>query len=282
MSRDNGSANLATRQTFSVVALCRIFAWVHAAALFVLLVLPFVGLVLATTASELWHSAATPEFVTAMGLSLLTTLASMFVIAVAGTPLALWLATRRTVRARMVEVLVELPIVVPRAVVGVALLYTFGRRGLLGPLLGEFGISIPFTIFAVVLAQVVVAAPFYVQAATSAFRAVPEELVVVARTLGASSVYAFLRVTLPLARPGLVSALSLSWARALGEFGATLLFAGNLAGVTRTMPLAIYTAMESDTRVAVALSLGLASMGTLLAFLLRGRRVSFVEQQVYA
>ncbi len=152
----------------------------------------------------------------------------------------------------------------------------------LGSVLGSVGLSLPFTTTAVVLAQVVVSAPFYVQAATSTFRGVPEDLLVVARTLGASSTYTFVRVTLPLAKSGLVAGMSLAWARALGEFGATLLFAGSFEGVSRTMPLAIYAALESDTRIAVALSLTLASMGALLLFALRAPRVFRVEQQAYS
>jgi molybdate transport system permease protein len=257
-------------------------ALVHALVLFVLLVLPLFGLVLATTPSDLLASVTTPAFGAAMWLSAYTTLLSVVFTVLTGTPLAWWIAVRKTSIARLAGVLVELPIVVPPAVVGVALLYTFGRRGLLGDVLGSVGVSLPFTTTAVVLAQVVVSAPFYVQAATSTFRSVPEDLLVVARTLGASPTYTFFRVTLPLAKSGLVAGISLAWARALGEFGATLLFAGSFQGVSRTMPLAIYSAMESDTRVAVALSLTLASIGTLLLFVLRTPRVSHVAQQVYA
>lgn len=254
----------------------------QAALLFGLLVLPFAGLVFATSPAELWHSVKTEAFRSALWLSLQTTLVSMGLTVLMGTPLAWRLASRQGPIVRWASVLVELPIVMPPAVVGVALLFTFGRRGLLGEVLASAGVTLPFTTAAVVVAQVVVAAPFYVQAATSAFRSVPEELMMVARTLGASSGYTFFRVTLPLARQGLLAGLSLAWARALGEFGATLLFAGSFERTTRTMPLSIYSALESDTRVAVALSLVLASIGSVLAWGLRGPRRSTLKQRAFA
>jgi molybdate transport system permease protein len=164
---------------------------------------------------------------------------------------------------------VDLPIVVPPAVVGIALLLTFGRSGLLGAPLTALGIQIPFTTIAVVLAQVVVSAPFYVQAAAAAFRRVDPDLLIVARSLGQRPRGAFFGVALPLALPGLMGGAALAWARALGEFGATLLFAGNLPGITQTMPLAIYAALEVDVRVAVALSLALAAVSVLLLLALR-------------
>jgi molybdate transport system permease protein len=169
----------------------------------------------------------------------------------------------------VVEAVVDLPIVLPPAVVGIALLETFGRSGLVGPVLVALGIQIPFTTLAVVLAQVVVSAPFYVQAAAAAFRRVDADLLIVARTLGQTQRGAFLRVAVPIALPGLIGGAALAWARALGEFGATLLFAGNLPGTTQTMPLAIYAALESDVRVAVALSLVLAAVAVFLLLALR-------------
>ena len=144
-----------------------------------------------------------------------------------------------------------------------------GKTSHTGPL-SRIGIGLPFTQAAVVVAQVVVAAPFYVQAAAAAFREVDEDTLLVARTLGASREVAFARVAWPMAWPGLVAGASLCWARALGEFGATLLFAGNMTGRTQTMPLAIFTALESDVRLAVVFSLMLAAVG---AALLVGLRV---------
>ncbi len=240
-----------------------------AGALVLLLALPLVALLVSSSPAELRAGAASPLFRPALLLSLRTTLVSLFVIVVSGTPLAWWIATSGSRLARVVEVVVDLPIVIPPAVVGVALLSTFGRRGLFGPLLDGIGLDVPFTERAVLLAQIVVAAPFFVQAAANAFRKVDPDTLIVARTLGASSSLAFFRVAVPIAMPGLVVGASLAWARALGEFGATLLFAGNLTGRTQTMPLAILTALESDVRVAVVFSLVLAALGTILLVGLR-------------
>jgi len=240
-----------------------------AAPLFGLLVLPLVALALASSPVDLAAGVADPLFAPALGLSARTTVVSLAVVVVAGTPLAWWLASAPTRRARWVEILVDLPVVIPPAVVGIALLQTFGRSGVFGSQLAALGLQVPFTTAAVVLAQIVVSAPFYVQAAAAAFRTIDPDLILVARTLGQSPSGAFLRVTLPLAAPGLIGGAALAWARALGEFGATLLFAGNLPGTTQTMPLAIYMALESDVRVAVALSLVLAAVSVLLLFALR-------------
>jgi len=234
-----------------------------------LLVLPLVALLLASSPADLRAGVGDPLFAPALWLSTQTTLLSLVLVIVFGTPLAWWLATAPLGRTRSVEVFVELPVVLPPAVVGIALLQTFGRSGLFGPQLNQLGVQVPFTTIAVVLAQVVVSAPFYIQAAAAAFRRVDPDLLLVGRTLGQSPAGTFFRVAVPLALPGLISGAALSWARALGEFGATLLFAGNLTGTTQTMPLAIYMALESDVRVALALSLVLAAVSVLLLFGLR-------------
>jgi molybdate transport system permease protein len=228
-----------------------------------------VALLLSSSPDALRAGAESPLFGPALMLSLRTTLVSVFVIVVAGTPLAWWIATAEHRLARVVEVVVDLPIVIPPAVVGVALLQAFGRQGLLGPVLGGVGMEVPFTERAVIAAQIVVSAPFFVQAAANAFRKVDPDTLIVARSLGASSNGAFFRVAIPIATPGLVVGTSLAWARALGEFGATLLFAGNLSGRTQTMPLAILTALESDVRVAVVFSLVLTALGSILLVALR-------------
>jgi molybdate transport system permease protein len=234
-----------------------------------LLVLPLVALALASSPTDLAVGMRDPLFGPALWLSARTTIVSLAIVIATGTPLAWWLAVGPGGRTRAVELLVDLPIVMPPAVVGIALLQTFGRSGLFGAQLEFLGLQIPFTTTAVVLAQVLVSAPFYVQAASAAFRRVDPDLLIVGRTLGQSSTGAFLRIAVPLALPGLVGGAALAWARALGEFGATLLFAGNLPGTTQTMPLAIYMALESDVRVAVALSLVLAAVSVLLLFALR-------------
>jgi molybdate transport system permease protein len=238
-------------------------------ALLTLLVLPLLALLLSASPAAVAAGTTDRLFLPALRLSLQTTLVSLVLVVLTGTPLAWWLATSRSWAVRVVDLLVDLPIILPPAVIGVALLLAFGRRGLLGPSLAELGISIPFTVVAVVMAQVIVSAPFYVQAAATAFRKVDSDTLVVARSLGASPPSAFVRVAVPVALPGLVAGAALAWARALGEFGATLLFAGSLPGRTQTMPLAIYAALEADVRVAIAFSLVLAGFGMLLLFTLR-------------
>lgn len=247
----------------------RSLLFLGAAPVLALLVLPLVGLLIASSPAELVAGMESPLFAPALWLSARTTVVSLGIVVLAGTPLAWWLAVGSGRVSRAVEAVVDLPIVVPPAVVGIALLETFGRSGLFGPALVGLGIQIPFTTFAVVLAQVVVSAPFYVQAAAAAFRRVDTDLLIVARTLGQTQRGAFLRVAVPIALPGLIGGAALAWARALGEFGATLLFAGNLPGTTQTMPLAIYMALESDVRVAVALSLVLAAVSVFLLLALR-------------
>jgi molybdate transport system permease protein len=219
------------------------------------LALPFVGLVVTTSWRGFLSGLAHPLVWPALRLSLMTTTASLVIVVVLGAPLAWTLALARGRLARFVETALELPVVIPPAVAGVALLLAFGRRGLLASLLYPAGFSVSFTTAAVVMAEVFVSAPFFVQAATSAFRRIDRNLLVVARSFGASPVRLFVRIGLPLATPGLIAGAAMSFARALGEFGATLMFAGNLTGETQTLPLAIYTALESDLRVAQALSL---------------------------
>lgn len=238
-------------------------------ALLVLLTLPLLSLTASVSLEELRVGLQSPLFAPALWLSARTTAASLLVSVVAGTPLSWWLARSSSRAARVLGLMVELPIVIPPAVVGVALLTTFGRQGLLGPLLSSLDIDLPFTSTAVLTAQIVVSAPFYVKGATSALREVPLDLLIVARTLGASSTNAFLRVAVPFALPGLVASASLAWARSLGEFGATLLFAGNRTGTTQTLPLSIFTALESDVRVATVLSLLLLGLGGTLLVALR-------------
>ena len=234
-----------------------------------LLVLPVIALVLASSPSDLVAGMDHPLFGSALWLSARTTVLSLTIVVLAGTPLAWWLSISRERDRRLVELIVDLPIILPPAVVGIALLQTFGRGGVFGSQFEAFGIQIPFTTGAVVLAQVVVSAPFYIQSAAAAFRRIDRDLLLVARTLGQSRAGAFMRVAIPTALPGLVGGAALSWARAVGEFGATLLFAGNLPGTTQTVPLAIYMALESDVRAALALALVLAALAVLLLFSLR-------------
>jgi molybdate transport system permease protein len=202
----------------------------------------------------LWETLREPLVTQALRLSLITSLSSLLFAILLGTPVAYLLARYRFRGARVVETLIDLPMVLPPTVAGVALLMAFGRRGLLGPWLTVAGLQIGFSTTAVILAQSFVCLPFYIRAAQAGFRSVDPELERVAYTLGVSPLRTFWRVTVPLALPALLSGGVMAWARALGEFGATIMFAGNLRGRTQTMPLAIYLAMESDLPAALALS----------------------------
>jgi molybdate transport system permease protein len=196
---------------------------------------------------------ATPaaSMLSAMGLSLTTTLLSLVIIVLLGTPLAYTFARYRFPLKRLLNVLVEMPIVMPPVVAGLALLVTFGRRGLLGPPLETLGITLPFSTAAVIMAQVFVSAPFYIRAAQVRFQAVPRELEHAASIDGANSWQVFRHITLPMSSRGLLAGMVLSWSRALGEFGATILFAGNLQGHTQTMPLLVYNVLERDVNTAI-------------------------------
>jgi molybdate transport system permease protein len=181
------------------------------------------------------------------------------------------LLARRDFRGRgVVDTLIDLPMVLPPAVAGIALLVTFGRRGLLGPYLEAAGLSLAFTTAAVVLAQVFVAAPFYIKAATAGFGGVERELEQAAEIDGASPWRVFRYITVPLAWPVLLGGAVMTWARALGEFGATIIFAGNFPGRTQTMPLAIYIGLELDLGVALTLSALLLAVSFGVLFVVKG------------
>jgi molybdate transport system permease protein len=248
-----------------------------AAGLFLLLLaLPLVAIFARVLPSgALFLALGRPVVLEALRLSALTTLLTLVLALLFGTPLAWLLARRRLPGQALLEGLVELPMVLPPAVAGLGLLMAFGRRGLLGPLLESAGLSVGFTTAAVVLAQLFVAAPFYVRAARTGFLTVDRDLEDVARTFGASDFTTFWRVTVPLALPSLLAGASMCWARALGEFGATIMFAGSFQGRTQTMPLAIYAALESDLDAALAISALLTAVAFGLLVVLRltlGRR----------
>ena len=223
--------------------------------LVIFLIAPLLGLIAATSFGDFVAGLQHPLGWPALRLSLVTTTTSLFFVVFFGTPLAWSLARANGRFARGIEVLANLPAVIPPAVAGIALLLAFGRRGLLAGWLYPKGWSVAFTTLAVIMAEIFISAPFFVQAATSAFRRLDANCLIVARTLGATPLRVFFRIGLPLAKPSLLAGAAMSWARALGEFGATLMFAGNFTGKTQTLPLAIYTALESDMRVAQALSL---------------------------
>jgi molybdate transport system permease protein len=244
-----------------------------ALAIFCFLVAPLLALLLQAVPA-LAGAGPSPLVVDALRLSLLTTLATTLLAIVLGTPTAYLLARYRFRGQAILETLIDLPMVLPPAVAGLALLMAFGRRGLLGGALALAGISLPFTTVAVIMAQTFVAAPFYIRAARAGFAAVNPRLEQMAATLGVSDRRIFWQVTLPLARRSLISGAIMTWARALGEFGATIMFAGNLQGRTQTMPLAIYIGLQEDLGGALALAgiLLAVSFGLLIAVRLIGRR----------
>lgn len=237
---------------------------------FALLVLPVMGLVLRADWPRVPAAVVSPEATSALLLSLQTALTATVVCVIVGVPLALVIARSSGRVAGILRALATLPLVMPPLVGGIALLYLLGRNGLVGGFLDlAFGIRIPFTTAAVVIAQSFVALPFLVISVEGALRTAGTRFETVAATLGAGRWTVFRRITLPLVLPGLISGTVLCFARALGEFGATALFAGNAAGITRTMPLAIYTAfngagVSQDSAIALSLLLVVVAIGILL------------------
>lgn len=226
---------------------------------------------------DLVHKLNSPISYEALLLSLQTTGISIAMILMFGTPLAYWLSKSEFKGKKILEVALQMPIVSPPAVAGVGLLLVFGQMGFLGKELAVWGIHLAFSSIAVVLAQIFIAAPFYVAAARQAYDAVDNQLLDVSRTLGVSRSKTFVRVTIPLALPGLLSGMALGWARALGEFGATMMFAGNLPGKTQTLPLAIYGGMQQDLEVAIAISALLLLVAFILLLL-----VSLIDRRMRA
>ena len=246
--------------------------------LFVLFIgVPIVALLVRAGQQDNFWGAVTGDLaLTALRLSIITSFISIAVVVAVGTPFAYLLARSDHWVARVVDSLVELPIVLPPVVAGVAMLMAFGRGGIIGGFLDDAGIDISFTTTAVVFAQIFVAAPFYVRSAKLGFQSVARDYEDVSQTLGVSPLATFWRITLPLAAPAIITGLGLSWARALSEFGATIMFAGNLMGETQTMPLAIMTAMETSGGLGSALGLSalllVVSVIALSALTLASRR----------
>ena len=229
--------------------------WLAGGLLLLFLLVPVFALLWeAGGSSAFWPALRQPLVVDALKLTGITSLISLIIALLLGTPLA-WVMARRSFPGRnLVEIFIDLPLVLPPVVAGVALLMAFGRNGLLGHDLRLLGLEIPFTTTAVVMAQLFVSVPFYVRGALLGFRLVPLDIEEAAAIDGASGWSTFRHITLPLALPGIVSGAILCWARAVSEFGATLMFAGNIQGRTQTMPLAIMTAMETDLNSALALA----------------------------
>jgi molybdate transport system permease protein len=231
------------------------------------LVLPVLAIFAHVTPGRLAAQLADPVATDALRVSIQTTLVAQALVLLLGTPTAWLLASRRFHGRGLLVTLVELPLVLPPAVAGIGLIAAFWPIGLLGPTLDAAGIELPFTWAAVTMAVAFVSAPLYVRQAIVSFEAVDPDLIAASRTLGAGPVKTFFRVVLPLARGGLAAGEALSFARGLGEFGATIMFAGSLQGVTQTLPLAIYAEFNRDFDVAVAMSalLVLVSVALLVA-----------------
>jgi len=234
-------------------------------------ILPLVGLLSRAPWQTALGDLTTPEALTALRLSFVVSLAATAMALVLGVPLA-WVYARVPFPGRDVaRALTTLPMILPPVVGGVALLFAFGRRGLFGPALEAVGIRVPFTTFGAILAATFVAMPFLVLTVEAGLRSMDRRYEDAARTLGAGRWLVFRRVTLPLIAPSVFAGAVLSWARALGEFGATITFAGNLPGTTQTLPLAVYIALETRPEVAIMLSLVLLAVALAILVLMRDR-----------
>ncbi|MBM0238891.1 molybdate ABC transporter permease subunit [Micromonospora sp. ATA32] len=239
------------------------------------LVLPLLGLLARAPWTTLPQRLTEPGVLTALRLSLQTATLATLVCVTLGVPLAWLLARAEFPGRRLVRALVTVPLVLPPVVGGVALLLVFGRRGLLGEWLDTtFGLTLPFTTTGVVLAEAFVAMPFLVIAVEGALRGADTRYEEAAATLGAGRWTTFTHVTLPLVVPGIAAGAVLCWARALGEFGATITFAGNYPGRTQTMPLAVYLALETDLQAAIVLSLVLLTVSVAILAGLRDRWIT--------
>jgi molybdate transport system permease protein len=216
--------------------------------------LPLLSLVVWTVSRDSWRAMASPVAIDALLLSVRTTTITMAILLLVGTPAAYILARVDFRGSRMINTLIDIPAVLPPSAAGIALLLAFGRLGLVGRHLDVFGVTLSFTTAAVVMAEIFVAAPFYVRQAATGFGAVDRTVEEAAMVDGADRWRRFFGVTVPLAFPALVAGALTAWARALGEFGATIIFAGSFRGITQTIPLAIFAEFQSDIDAAVALS----------------------------
>ncbi|MFZ1362928.1 MAG: ABC transporter permease [Candidatus Nanopelagicales bacterium] len=239
------------------------------------LVIPLVAMLSRVTWAEFPALISSDSSLAALKLSLVTAACSTLICLILGVPIALVLARTQLPGRAFLRVLVLLPLVLPPVVSGIALLYTFGRRGLIGEHLDVLGIQIAFSSIAVILAQAFVSLPFLVITIEGSLRTSGEKYEAVAATLGAPPTTVLRRVTLPLILPGLFAGLVLAFARALGEFGATLTFAGSIEGVTRTLPLEIYLQRETDAAAAIALSVVLMLVAAVVILLSRQREGAY-------
>ena len=231
--------------------------------------LPVVALFLKSPPETILRSLHDPVVMDALRLSLTTSTITTIIVVVMGTPIAYVSARFNFFGKELADSLIDLPVIMPPAVAGIALLMAFGRMGIVGQHLNALGISIAFTTLAVIIAQVFVSSPFYIRQARTSFEDVDLAYENAARTLGASRVYTFFHVILPIAMNGLISGAIMAFARSLGEFGATIMFAGNFQGRTQTMPLAIYTAMQGDLDVSLCLAIILVAISFVVIVLVK-------------
>jgi molybdate transport system permease protein len=238
--------------------------------LLLFIAIPLISILLRTSVTNLFTNLNQSQVTQAVSLSLFTSLATTVLTLLAGTPVAYLLSLRKFRFYRVVDTLIDLPTVLPPSVAGVALLLAFGRNGLFGPLLTSFGVNIPFTVIAVIMAQTFIASPLYIKAAAISFSGIDPELRQAAALDGANRWQTFRYVIMPLSWMGLLSGSVMTWARALGEFGATIIFAGNFPGRTQTMPLAIYIGFEIDLNVALTLSTILICFSFLTLVIVKG------------
>jgi molybdate transport system permease protein len=237
--------------------------------LLALLAVPVLALLWRAGIDGVFTFIAQPGGIAALRLSLQTSTLSMLITLVTGTPLAFVLARRKFAAKTFLELMIDLPIVLPPSVAGIALLIAFGRQGVFGGWLSSFGLSLPFTTTAVVLAQTFVSAPLFVRAARIGFAEIDHQVVEAAYVEGSNEWQLFRFVMIPLAGRAILSGAILAWTRAIGEFGATILFAGNIEGVTQTMPLAIYLGLERSLGIALALSTLLVFVSFMLLLVTR-------------
>src|SRR5512138_2117224 len=237
--------------------------------LLALLALPVLALLWRAGVDGMFRFITQPSAIAALRLSLVTSILSVLIAIITGTPLAFVLARRKFSGKTFLELVIDLPIVLPPSVAGIALLIAFGRQGVFGSWLNSFGISLPFTTTAVVLAQTFVSAPLFVRAARIGFAEIDHQIVEAAYVEGSNEWQLFRFLMFPLAGRAVLSGAILAWTRAIGEFGATILFAGNLEGITQTMPLAIYLGLERSLSIALALSTVLVFVSFLLLLVTR-------------
>ncbi len=236
---------------------------------FIFIALPVASLFFKSPLDTTLRAMHDPVVTDALKLSLMTSTLTTITIVLMGTPIAYVNARFRYFGKEIVDSIIDLPVIMPPAVAGIALLMAFGRMGILGHYLNTFGFSIAFTTLAVVMAQVFVSSPFYIRQARTSFEDVDLAFENAARTLGATRIFAFFHVILPIALNGLISGAIMAFARSLGEFGATIMFAGNFQGRTQTMPLAIYTAMQGDLDVSICLALILVAISFVVIALVK-------------